>query len=299
MRFYHFVEQHFTFVLLAACVVGLAVPGMASIPDWTAGFVLGLLTFFSCFKLRDGGFSEIRWRRIALFYLLRYVLLPVVFLWLARALTPDYAMAIFLLALVPTAVSSPAFVSVFGGHVASAFALVLVSTLLAPLLIPLQFAWAESSAVAPAPIFLFKTLVLCVFVPIVFYVFARRYQALSDTIYKRNKFLAIVLVFFIIALVVAKQRDLILADIPAIIPMLLINVACFICFLLAGWFFMPRKRHAQRITFATCSMFNNVALGVSLALLHFPPDVILFVAASEMAWAMLPAIMNLWIRKFG
>jgi len=297
MRFYHFVENHFTFVLLLACVCGLVTPGMSHIPDWTAGFVLGLLTFFSCFKLRDGGFEEIRWQRIVLFYVARYIVLPVLLLWLANSLFPQYAMAVFLLALVPTAVSSPAFVGVFGGHVASAFALVLLSTLAAPILIPLQFAWASDSTVAPAPMFLFKTLVMCVFIPILFYAFARRHHGLSAYVYRRNKFLAIILVFFIIALVVSKQRDLILSDVVAILPMFAINIACFLSFLFVGWFFVNKQAKQQRITFATCSMFNNVALGVSLALLHFPADVILFVAASEMAWATLPAIMNYWLRK--
>ena len=296
MRFYHWIEGHFTLVLLLSCAAGLAVPQIGHVPDNAAGITLGLLTFFSCFKLRDGGFSEIRWKHILLFYVCRYVVLPLCFLHIARYFMPGYATAIFLMSLVPTAVSSPAFVNLFGGHVASAFAIVLLSTLGAPLLIPLQFAWAGDAAVAPAPLFLFKTLVLCIFIPALCYLVARRHRAISHYIYRRNKFLAIVLVAFIIALVVSKQRELILSDAAAIIPMVGINLACFIIFLMVGWFFIPKKEKAQRITFATCSMFNNVALGVSLALLHFHSDVILFVTAGEMAWALLPALMNRILR---
>ena len=292
MRFYQLVENHFTLVLVLSCVFGLAVPQMSHVPDGAAAVVLGFLTFFSCFKLRDGGFEQIHWRQVFLFYLLRYALLPLVFLGLARMLTPAYATSIFLLALVPAAVSSPAFTNVFGGHVPSAFALVLVSQLGAPLLIPLAFAIAGNSAIAPPPMFLFETLVVCIFIPVLCYFALRRHQRLSNYIYSRNKFLAIMLVAFIIALVISKQRDVILSDVAAVLPMLGINLFCFVLFLLVGWFFIPARAQAHRIAFATCSIFNNVALGVSLALLHFPPDVILFVATSEMAWALLPAIMT-------
>ncbi|NBX04120.1 MAG: hypothetical protein EBR02_08725 [Alphaproteobacteria bacterium] len=218
---------------------------------------------------------------------------------LVSRLLPQYATAVFLLALVPTAVSSPAFAAVFGGHVASSFALVLLSTLAAPLLIPLQFSLIGNSAVTPAPMFLFKTLALCIFIPVIAYLFAKKHRAFSGYVYDRNKLIAIVLVAFIIALVIAKQRTLILSDVSALLPMLAINLFCFVSFLLVGWFFVRGGERKQRITYATCSMFNNVALGVSLALLHFPSDVILFVAASEMIWSLLPAIMNFWLRKQG
>ena len=284
------IEDHFTLVLLLSCAVGLCVPQIGRLPDNAAAIVLGLLTFFSCFRLRDGGFSEISWPKIVAFYICRYVALPLVLWFIAKQLIPAHATAIFLMALVPTAVSSPAFVNIFGGHVASAFAIVLLSTLAAPLLIPLQFALIGDGALAPPPVFLFRTLVLCIFIPILCYLVARRHEGFSLSIYKRNKFLAIVLVAFIIALVVSKQREVILGDLWAIIPMILVNLLLFFVFLMVGWYFSRGRE--LRITLATCSMFNNVALAVSLALLHFHSDVILFVTASEMAWALLPALMN-------
>ena len=296
MGFIRFIEDHFTLILLLSCAVGLAMPQISHLPDGAAAIVLGFLTFFSCFKLRDGGFHEIRWKKVLLFYICRYVLLPIIFLCIARQFSPTYATAIFLMALVPTAVSSPAFVNLFGGHVASAFALVLLSTLAAPLLIPMQFALAGDGAVAPAPMFLFKTLVMCIFIPVLCYLVAKKHQRLSDTIYKHNKFLAIMLVAFIIAMVVSKQRELILGDVLAIIPMVGVNILCFIVFLLVGWHFVPKNQRELRISFATCSMFNNVALGVSLALLHFHADVIIFITAGEMAWALLPALMDRALR---
>ncbi|MEZ5692183.1 MAG: hypothetical protein R3D71_11050 [Rickettsiales bacterium] len=62
--------------------------------------------------------------------------------------------------------------------------------------------------------------------------------------------------------------------------------------------FTKNQNRETRISITTCSMFNNVALGVSIALLHFPQDVILFVAIGEAVWATLPIIFR-WFLNSG
>lgn len=290
----HFIETHFGIVLLISCVVGLAVPMLAAVPDVSASVALAMLTYASCFKLRDGGFREIRWNNILLFYLVRYVLLPIILLVIAKEFFPAYAAGIFLLALLPTAVSSPAFANMFGGRVPPAFAIVILSTILAPFLIPLQCEWILSDAdIAPSPLPLFRTLAFCVFLPMVFYFATYKHKILSACMYNNVKLISIILVFFVIALVIAKQRDFILGHTAELILPTSLTIICYAVFLAVGWWFASGQARNTRISFATCSGFNNVALGVSVALLHFPQNVILFVAVSEMAWAMLP-IMFRW-----
>jgi bile acid:Na+ symporter, BASS family len=290
------IETHFGVVLLLACGVGLLLPGLPSVPDISASFALALLTFASCFKLRDGGFDSIRWRHVGVFYVLRYGLLPVLLLLAAQAAVPQYAMGIFLLACLPTAVSSPAFAHMFGGRVPPAFAIVILSTCLAPLLIPLHFSWVGGMMVAPSPMPLFTTLVLCVLVPMFFYRLARRHRAVEQWMYDRVKIISIVLVAFVIALVIAKQREVILADVTALWVPFVAIMLCYTVFIVVGWVLAGRVPRDVAISMATCSGFNNVALGVSVALLHFPPDVVLFVAVSEVGWAMLPMLMRVMLR---
>ena len=289
------IETHFGIVLLVACVAGLLLP-LQNVPDVSASVALGMLTYASCFKLRDSGFAEIRWKYIAVFYVLRYLMLPVLLLAIAHIISPRYAMGVFLLALMPTAVSSPAFAHMFGGRVSPAFAIVLLSTVLAPIVIPLQFSWLGDRAVAPSPYPLFRTLAFCVFVPIIFYMATLRFQRWGELMYVNVKLISILLVFFVIALVIAKQRDVILADPAALILPLGLCIGCYIIFLIGGWAFSRGEKNDARISYTTCSGFNNVALGVSLALLHFPADVILFIAASEIGWALLPTMFKLFLR---
>lgn len=287
----HFIESHFGLVLIAACALGLILP-LGGIPDDSASVALAMLTYASCFKLADGGFSEIVWRDVARFYVVRYLLLPVALLTVAQILLPDYALGVFLLALVPAAVSSPAFAHMFGGTVPPAFAIVTVSTLLAPFLIPLQFMWASDVAMDISPLSLFKTLAFCIFLPMAFYFATRRFRRWGTMMYDNTKLISIVLVAFVIALVIAKQRDVFLADIGGLAVPFIACMACYGCFLLTARWLARGRSEQTRITYTVCSAFNNVALGVSLALLHFPPKIILFIAVSEIGWALLPGLMK-------
>jgi predicted Na+-dependent transporter len=277
-------------VLILACVGGLTIPGMPAIPNESSMITLAALMFVSCYKLQEGGFTSIRWRDIGLFYSVRYIVVPPLLWALASATVPDYATAVFLLSVLPAAVSSPAFSAIYGGAVPPAFAIVLLSQLLTPLLIPLQFMLIGSEHVTPSPAHLFGTLVWCILVPMALYALVRKHRSSAAYFYREGKLLSILLIAFIIALAVAKQREVILANPAGVIAPLLISLTCYALYLVIGWWLAARRPRPERITFAACSSFNNAALGVSLALMHFPPAVILFVAASEIGWALLPML---------
>jgi len=291
----HFIETHFGIVLLLSCLVGLVLPGLPQLPNESAVLILALLMFTSCYRLREGGFSSIRWRDIGWFYIGRYVFLPLALWAVAHALVPDYALAIFLLSVLPAGVASPAFAHIYGGVAPPAFAVAIVSQLLAPFLIPLQFSLIGDVAVAPSPAHLFITMVWCIFVPMAIYAMVRKQPKLAGVMIENNKLFSILLVAFVIALAIAKQREVILAGGVALFASLVLTILCFAIYIIAGWFMVPGRPKPERITYATASSFNNAALGVSLALLHFSPAVILFVAVSEIAWSLLPMMFKWWL----
>lgn len=311
-----FIETHFGFILILSCVGGLIIPGLPDIPNESSIVALAALMFVSCYKLQDGGFETIRWRDVALFWFLRYGALPPLLWLIAHYTIPSYATAILLLSVVPAAVSSPAFANIYNGAVPLAFAIVVVSQLATPLLIPLQFMIAGGEQVTPSPAHLFMTLLLCIVAPMIAYHFAKRHASSRAYFMRENKFLSILLIAFVIALAVAKQREVILADPLGVVPPLAVALGCYIIYMVFGWYSSPIRGEVgggangtdnvssrphpsppptgegikERITYSTCSCFNNAALAVSLGLMHFPPNVVLFVAASEIGWALLPAI---------
>lgn len=294
----HFIENRFSLVLLLSCAAGMLLPGMPDLPNVSAVITLAILMFISCYKLRDGKFSDINWHDITVFYLLRYGALPLALWWIASQVVPVYAPGVFLQSVLPAAVASPAFTAIYGGAVAVAFAVVIASQLLTPALIPLQFTLIGSEHVTPSPEQLAVTLVACILLPMLVYACVRNHKKSADWFYAQNKIISILLIAFVIALAVAKQRDVILHNLDALVIALLANLCCFAAYMLFGWFFAAKRSREERIAFATCSGFNNAALGVSLALMHFAPEVVLFVAVGEIAWSILPMMMKSFLRFF-
>lgn len=298
-----FIENHFSFVLGLSSLAGLVVPGLPNLPNESAVLILALLMFVACYRLRDGGFTTISWRDIGLFCLLRYGVLPVALWAVAYLLVPSYATAILLLTTVPSAVSAPALTAIYNGTVPMAFAIAIVSQLATPFLVPLQFTWlahfglAPAGQIIPAPSHLFMTMVWCIFVPMLAYALTRHHTRSADYIYDKGKLFAILLVSFVIALVIAKQRDVILSNVMHLTLSFGIALCCFGMYLLFGWLFSRSKSPAERITYTTCSGFNNVALSVSLALMHFGADVILFVAIAELGWSLLPVLLSRFLQR--
>lgn len=291
----HFLENRIGLVMILACAAGLVLPGLPSLPDISVIAALAALTFISCYKFRDGDFKSIRIHDLALFYMARFMALPFALWWVTRQFMPEWAMAVFLLSVLPTAVASPAFVSIFGGTLAGAFALVVLSQVLAPVLIPLQFAWLGDVQAVPLPGYLFDTLAWCIVVPMIVYALVRKHRKTTDYFYARHTFLSLALSAFVIAAAVARQRDIILTDPAGLAAPLLIAVACYVCYALFGWAASFTRPRGERIAYMTCSGLNNFALGVSLALLHFPPPVVSLIAVSAIAWSLLPAIIRTFL----
>ncbi len=298
-----YIESHFSLVLVVSSMAGLVLPGLPSLPNQAAVVTMALLMFFASYKLRDGGFSTLRWRGILGFCLLRYGILPIVLWALTYAIAPAYATAILLLTTVPTAVSSPALTSIYGGAVSTAFAIAILSQLATPFMVPLQFTWlthfglGAPGQIIPQPAHLFMTMVWCIFLPMGLYSITRHHKPSAQFIYRNDKLLAILLVAFVIALVISKQRDIIFANLPSVGISLLVAMICFSSYILFGWFYSRGRPTPERITYTTCSAFNNVALGVSLALMHFQSDVVIFVAISEMAWSLLPLMVASFLKR--
>ena len=297
------VEGHFSAMLLLACGLGLVLPGLGDLPNETAIATLAALMFLSFFSLREGEWKSLHWPSLCVYYVLRYGVTPWL-LWLAvRPFSPDYAVGVFLLGTLPAAVSSPAIANIYGGAIAPAFVIVIVSQLATPFLVPGQFALLAGAgagvgeAVIPNPFDLFHTMAWCIFLPAALYLPLRKNAAMSGHVQCNGKLWAMGLVAFVIALVVAKQREAILAQGFGLVTLLGLNALCYVLFIALGWACAKGRTQEARVTYAVCSGFNNAALGVSLALLHFPAPIVLFVAVSEIAWSLQPMLFGLFFRR--
>lgn len=279
------IETHLGLVLTVACVLGLLIPHGGRIPDETLILLLATVTFLSCYKIDTPVAAAVN-RRSILFCIARYAVLPLL-LWVpASLLSADYALAVLLIALLPAGASSPALTHLFQGNVTLAFAVTLMSSALSVAVIPLTMAQIGGLHVAVNAQAIFGTLVVCLILPWLFYSGLRRNAPLRRFSERHGRLASILLVALIIFIVIAKQRDVILADPSGLIAPCLVALGCYLAFGLAG--LVNRAPYPDRAAYGVCSLFNNAALGVSLALLYFGPLVTLTAVAAEIIWSLLP-----------
>jgi BASS family bile acid:Na+ symporter len=291
----NFIESHPSFFMISAVVAGLAFPYGNLIPDAVIILALSLMMFLACFKINTPLHAVLSYR-LAAFCVLRYLLIPVA-LWAAlRPLAPELATAILLIALCPAGAASPAFTNFYNGNVALAFVITIVSSIASVFAIPAAFGLLGHQTIALPIGAMLQTLVLCILLPGVFYLPLRKRPRFKEFCENHGRSSTVLLVCLIYFTVFAKKQEYILAH-PREILLLVLEVAAF--FALATILgFAVKSPRADRIAYGACSAFNNIALGIGLALLYFDERTVLTTLAGEFVWAFLPLFFQPAIDRF-
>ena len=224
------VERHFGTTLILSFFLGLFLPGIHHLPAWSALVLLAIVVFLSAFQMQTRELRDLRLSRFLFYYALRFILFPVALLFVARHVLPSYSIGLFLLALVPPGVSSPAFCNLLGGNVALALAVVVISTVIAPFLIPSLFYVFTSSSIALDTRGIFISLVLTVLLPLALHLPLRRNANARKWISTNGSFLSVLLIGGTILLVIAKRRDYIFSHALELFQPLAVAFAAFSLF---------------------------------------------------------------------
>lgn len=246
-------------------------------------FFLGLLMFVSAFRITVGEIRSITPWQPVLFYLLRYPVLTAV-LWVITGLVyPPLATGILLLTLAPAGVASPGVAGIYRGNVSLTIVIVVVSSVLAPFLIPLVLQLFVARQVEVNIFAIFRTLVLSVFVPITLHLPFRRTRA--TTFLRANDSLIVVpTIATLVMVVIAGQKEFILAHAAEALVFFVVAIVLFLGYYLFGWWLFPRAPWRDRVSFALASGVNNTAIVIVLAYLYFSAEVSIFLVTSELAW---------------
>ncbi len=285
-----FVNNNLNAVLIISVVAGLGIPGLELIPDIFVPYMLGIMVFFLCAKISIQEVRGLAISEILLFYILRFIAFPIALYYLTLLVYPEFAVGVLLIALMPVGVTTPALVGVFNGGVALAFVLTILSSLLAPLVIPITFLIADrSTGIEVAS--LSYTLFSVIFIPAIFYMLLIKFKPSSRRIVENNSsFIPVLFLGVIIAIVISKQRDVFFNDFTLLFESFFACIVLFFCLYAFGWFFQWKKSKRKIVTYSLCSGANNNALAISLALIYFPSETIFFVIISELIWVLaIPA----------
>ncbi len=280
--------------MIVTSIIGLAFPYGPLIPDYLIVISLSIMIFLSCFKI-DKPIHTTLSSKLLIFWVMRFIALPIALWAVCKQFAPDYALGILLLGLCPAGASSAGLTGLYNGNVTLALLITIISNIASVLLIPLVIGTLHHTVIDMPILGLLKTLSICILLPGALYLLLRRRAALIR--YSRNygRLTMVVLLSLITFLVITKKRDYFLTHPQDILVPLLIGFVLYAVAIIYG--FSLRGKNADRIAYSVCSTFNNTALGIGLALLYFDEKTIILMIATEITWALLPAIMQPLLRR--
>lgn len=292
MSFFALIERRMNTSLIAGCALGLLWPYWQWVPDKTVLALIMGATFIACFRLNPREFARVPWKLAGRFYIARFLLLPMVIYMAAWPIFgPQIALGLLLVSALPVGASAPAMTHVFDGHVALTAVLTLLSTLLTPLVLPLMISIGESVPAGPSGA-MFRTLFVALLMPCVLFLYVRRYPLCHRVAERYGRGATILMISTMIAIVVGKLRVEILHAPVFVLEMFVVTLALLALLLAIGWWSGNKLPKDQQVALATASGFNNIGLGVGMALLHFSATVALVAIVCEIAWAFLPLVMR-------
>lgn len=288
------LNKHFVWVLLSAAIAGLIVPGAGDVPPNVLIGIMAGQVFLSSFKITLSDIRDIHLPRVVTFYVLRFILLPIAWGCLLFFWSDDYAIAIFMLILLPAGVSAPAIANILGANISLTILLVVISSVTAPFVIPLMFEWFTAQTVEIDTWTMFVTLFVMVIVPIVLHLPVRKWNDAVETINQYSTTIVIPLVALTVVIAVGNNRDYLLQHWLLPLVTFLMGFVVFLLFYIVAWMFSYKESKPNRMAYALSSGLNNVTMGVVLGLLYFSEEVAIFMVAGNIAWLSALVVFRSW-----
>ena len=222
--------------------------------------------------------------------------MPVALFYLILPFSSFYASCLFLLFVLPAGVTAPAFTNVFGGNVALALVLLILSSFLTPIVLPLLSGLLMTEVLEIDQFKLFSTLFITVIFPYLIHLPFRKNLNVKTWMQNHDSFISIVGIALIFSLAIAEYKSVLLSQPALIIPFFLIILAAFIVLYLAGWSIFYKASKPNKIAMLFNSGANNVALGVVISFLYFPAKTGIFFIVCEIVWVLILIPVKRWVR---
>lgn len=216
------------------------------------------------------------------------IFIPVlVYLVLFRFLPQEIAMALFLLAALPSGVSSAVFTDIMEGRTSLSLTIVIVTNLLATFTIPALF-WILFKTDLDLDIqSLFINLLMVIVIPFIIAKFVKRVALRSVMDYVRDylNFMVIVLLSIMLMISVAFQADTIMQNFGELAKIMGILYVAFFVYQMIGYFSVFWHGKGEKVAVSNSCMIMNNVLGIVLAVAFFSPKVVTIVILSIIPWS--------------
>ena len=282
-----FVENNFNIVLVLFVVIGLIVPGLENLPKASAMTLISIAIFFSCSRVTIDELRHISLKSAVYFYVCRFLLLPLPLYYVALFFIPEYALGVFLVALLPVGASATAVAMVTRSNPSLALSGTIITNALAPFVLPvllLTFAGSEAEIDVAK---LFITLGVGIFLPaLVYFSLARKVKRVRSFVSDHAQMYSTLCVGGMMMAVTAMERDYILNNLYEVGFITFIGCLLFVILFGFSMLFARNMNIKDKQTYMICSGVNNTGIGVGLAILYFSPATILFAVIAEVPWTL-------------
>ena len=284
------IEARFALILLASCLVGLLLPGADRIPSLFVSVSLAIITFLSFFKATWQGVRYVSILRLLLFYMARFLILPVILFSLAEILIPAFSSSVFLLALLPSGVMSAPISMMFSGNVTLNFIVFISSTLATPFTLPALFEAFGGSTFQIETANVFRSLLFLLLLPFLLHIPVRRVTFINNRIKEYGGAISTIIVASIMITVVGQQRNVIYLNPNLVVESIVISLLVYLILHANGYYLAFSNQREDKIALSVASGVNQLGLGIGLAFLHFPATTSIFMVSSNFAWVVTIAL---------
>lgn len=280
-----FINRYFGVILLTGAVLGLFMPFREADTSQVIILALGIVIFTSFFRISlDQELFRADWKRLPVFFVLRFMVLPVLAYLFFNMFSSFYAISFFLLLLLPAAVSSPAFSAMFGGSVSLALKILVFSSFISILSIPLLSSMMLTHNIQIDGKQMFLIMVYTVAVPFAAHLPLRRSGKISG--FFRSNIPVITALGLMVIFVVSTSRNkaIILEEPGKMLIYAGISAVFYLVLYLVGYFLAAGQEKPRRIAYSVSSGANNIGIGVTLTMLFFPGEINVFFIVSQLSW---------------
>jgi predicted Na+-dependent transporter len=269
----------------------MVVPSFGDITPRLVMIALAFIIFCSFFQIEFSPRALAADFTLSLqFYLLRFVLIPVVVFFGLKWFSEFYALLMLLILLLPAAVASPSFTILFGGKPDLSLKILIYSSFLSVLSIPLILGLLPGSLVRVNAGQLLMTMVYTIVLPFLIHLPLRKLPGIRNIIGKYNALFTLLGLGMIFIAATARNKAAILGN-PALVGLYaVIALLLYFALYFAGYFLIPSQQRQVRLTMCISSGANNIGLGVTITALFFPGNMNIFFIVAQLAWvvALIP-----------
>jgi bile acid:Na+ symporter, BASS family len=287
MRVHLFIEKYFWIFLLGGIILGLAFPVYNDFLMSLLKPFLMLMLFLVFLKtdIQHIFQSMKNYRLMSFIVIINMAIIPVIFFFIVNIFDSSLALAILLLTAMPAGVTTPALTDIVKGNTALSASIVIATSVIAPLTVPLLFWIIGNNDLSVSPWLLFKDLASIVFLPMIISQIVKKY---FPKIIEKNSHLFtsvnIIVLAVMVYAVMGSERDVMLGESKSVLWKLGFLYLVFILLHVFGFITGYREDKEGKVAITIGSAYINNGMAIVLAALYFEPSILFLMILSELPW---------------